>query len=163
MVLLLLVLLYLCYYYVSHEFHKKCVDPWLKIKQNCPMCKCSITKAPSPLPHADQSNVTEGHSGRGASEGSDDLNMFNFGREEAAGEGMIDLGHEEADEGRIDPRSSYASQDTDSSSDTQASDSPLLVTEGADEPGVAVLPYSPQVEVNLECVLPPPTVTGVDP
>lgn len=30
----------------KHEFHKKCVDPWLKIKQNCPMCKSSITKTP---------------------------------------------------------------------------------------------------------------------
>ena len=25
-----------------HEFHKKCVDPWLKIKRTCPMCKRNI-------------------------------------------------------------------------------------------------------------------------
>ena len=28
----------------SHEFHKNCVDPWLKIKQTCPLCKDNITK-----------------------------------------------------------------------------------------------------------------------
>ena len=26
-----------------HEFHKNCVDPWLKIKHTCPLCKGSIT------------------------------------------------------------------------------------------------------------------------
>ena len=25
-----------------HEFHKKCIDPWLKIKRNCPMCKQDV-------------------------------------------------------------------------------------------------------------------------
>ena len=28
----------------SHEFHKNCVDPWLKIKQTCPLCKDNIAK-----------------------------------------------------------------------------------------------------------------------
>lgn len=26
-----------------HEFHKKCVDPWLKLKRTCPICKHNIT------------------------------------------------------------------------------------------------------------------------
>lgn len=26
-----------------HEFHKKCVDPWLKLKRTCPICKQNIT------------------------------------------------------------------------------------------------------------------------
>ncbi|XP_019855671.1 PREDICTED: RING finger protein 150-like [Amphimedon queenslandica] len=26
----------------SHEFHKKCIDPWLESKGNCPLCKSSI-------------------------------------------------------------------------------------------------------------------------
>lgn len=25
-----------------HEFHKKCIDPWLKMKRTCPMCKQDI-------------------------------------------------------------------------------------------------------------------------
>lgn len=31
----------------SHEFHKNCVDPWLKLKQTCPLCKKNITKKES--------------------------------------------------------------------------------------------------------------------
>ena len=27
-----------------HEFHRRCVDPWLKLKRTCPICKRSITK-----------------------------------------------------------------------------------------------------------------------
>ncbi len=34
-----------------HEFHKKCVDPWLKIKQNCPMCKAPITSPSTASSH----------------------------------------------------------------------------------------------------------------
>lgn len=27
-----------------HEYHKKCIDPWLKLKRTCPMCKKDISK-----------------------------------------------------------------------------------------------------------------------
>lgn len=29
----------------SHEFHKKCIDPWIKIKRTCPMCKQNIAES----------------------------------------------------------------------------------------------------------------------
>lgn len=32
-----------CGYYCRHEFHKNCVDPWLKLKHTCPLCKYNIT------------------------------------------------------------------------------------------------------------------------
>ena len=32
----------------SHEFHKNCVDPWLKLKHTCPLCKNNITEKSSP-------------------------------------------------------------------------------------------------------------------
>lgn len=28
----------------NHEFHRKCIDPWLQNKQTCPMCKFDIVK-----------------------------------------------------------------------------------------------------------------------
>ncbi|XP_064404697.1 E3 ubiquitin-protein ligase RNF13-like isoform X2 [Halichondria panicea] len=30
-----------------HEYHKKCVDPWLKLKRTCPMCKKDISNKSS--------------------------------------------------------------------------------------------------------------------
>ena len=31
----------------SHEFHRNCVDPWLKLKQTCPLCKNNIIEKTS--------------------------------------------------------------------------------------------------------------------
>ena len=36
----------------SHEFHKKCIDPWLQSKGNCPLCKLSILKRQVSTQHA---------------------------------------------------------------------------------------------------------------
>ena len=33
----------LCFYFlIRHEFHKKCVDTWLKDKLTCPLCKYDL-------------------------------------------------------------------------------------------------------------------------
>lgn len=113
-----------------HEFHKKCVDPWLKIKQNCPMCKCSITSNASPSnapPNDDNDFAVEVavRSGSPVSGESDDISMLN-------------LRHVTAEEG-----SNGAAQDSDTAS-SHTSNDPLL-----GEPRVEIVPYSPQVELNL--------------
>lgn len=36
--------------YVSHEFHQKCVDPWLKLKMTCPLCKHSLAAVQGEVP-----------------------------------------------------------------------------------------------------------------
>lgn len=37
-----------------HEFHKKCIDPWLKIKRTCPICKQSISDNKKSLTHREE-------------------------------------------------------------------------------------------------------------
>jgi hypothetical protein len=126
--------------FYRHEFHKKCVDPWLRIKQTCPMCKCSITTTPSsdtPL-----REVLD----RSVSPSSDDLSVVNLGEEEEHIEEHTDTrSPHEADTG------SNHGSDTTSTSEP-ASDSPLIPI--VEELTVNVLPYSPQVEVNMEQLLP---------
>lgn len=124
-----------------HEFHKKCVDPWLKIKQNCPMCKCSITRSPpvgTPL-----SRGVAAHSGSPITEEEDDLSMITLSREQDG-----------SPQPNVPQESDTVSSDTVSSTlSDQASDAPLLPT--TDEgPTVEIMPYSPQVEVNIESLLP---------
>ncbi|CAI8051034.1 RING finger protein 150 [Geodia barretti] len=41
-----------------HEFHKNCVDPWLKIKHTCPLCKGNITTSKSRNTSTSSSVVT---------------------------------------------------------------------------------------------------------
>ena len=134
-------------YFLSyrHEFHKKCVDPWLKIKQNCPMCKASIKTSPSSsgTPLRELANMAASSA---AADETDNLSIN-------------DLRHEEENIGSPEPLEepdavSNASNPASETSDTSepTSDSPLLrVTE---EPTVVVTPYSPQVEVRFESLLP---------
>lgn len=147
----------LCHY-CRHEFHKKCVDPWLKIKQNCPMCKCSITQTPAP--GAPPRNDENDHDG---SEMQD--------RGVAVDEHTGGSDHETSDELNISLRHGGASREGASlhSSGSEDTNSPLLpvsqlttepeslaVSTGPshEEPNVAVLPYFAQVEVNMESLLP---------
>jgi hypothetical protein len=48
-----------------HEFHKNCVDPWLKLKQTCPLCKNNITDnsttTSSPSQQTQQHSHTNSH------------------------------------------------------------------------------------------------------
>lgn len=137
------------------------MDPWLKIKQNCPMCKCSITSSPSttgavsgpPPPHDSEDDdnfavaVAVMRSVSPVSEGSDDISILN----------LRQMGGDEAEGGDGEEEGgSEVSQDTFS---TQASDIPLLAAEreGAVVEEVELMPYSPQVEVNMESLNSPPS------
>lgn len=46
--ILLYCILSMCPPSCRHEFHKNCVDPWLKLKHTCPLCKNNITEKSSP-------------------------------------------------------------------------------------------------------------------
>lgn len=129
-----------------HEFHKKCVDPWLKIKQNCPMCKCSITSSPSnhstSRPSEPAAAVVVPRAASPVSNRSDDASMINLGHDSV----QMSVPAEEGD--------TISSQASDSVS-SQASDSLLLPGPASEELNVDIAPYSPQVEVNVE-LLPTP-------
>ena len=124
-----------CVCVFRHEFHKKCVDPWLKIKQNCPMCKSSITSSPSNhstnRPSAVEPAATVVAPRAPSPAVSDDASM-----------GQDSVQMDVPTEG-----DSVSSQASDSVT-SQASDSLLLPT--SEELSVDVAPYSPQVEVNVE-------------
>lgn len=96
------------------------------------MCKCSITSKPLPsnTPRNDFTVevAVRSESPATASEGSDDISILNLRHDMVGEEG------------------SNGDQDSDNAS-SHTSDAPLLGMEG--EPTVQVVPYSPQVELNL--------------
>ncbi len=71
-----------------HEFHKKCVDPLLKIKQNCPMCKAPITSPSTASSHL-TSSLTNNN--RATSPVSIDATEFEISRDvETQSQGSIE-------------------------------------------------------------------------
>lgn len=104
------------------------------------MCKSSITTATSsdtPL-----SPAVVASSGSPVPNEDDDLSMIDLQHEEEGGS---------PEPQEADVLSNTSNQASDTASEP-ASDSPLLPITG--EPTVEVIPYSPQVEVNLESLLP---------
>lgn len=104
------------------------------------MCKSSITTAAS----SDTQAVMMASSGSPAPSEDDDFSISNLRHEEESG-------FPEPQEADVLSNTSNQASDTTSE---PASDSPLLPMTGEFEPTVEVVPYSPQVEVNLESLLP---------
>lgn len=129
------------------------MDPWLKIKQNCPMCKSSITSTPPSDAPFNRTAVVASSGSPAADE--DDLSMINLSHNEEE-DGLAEPGvpqgvSQETHDVPLEIADSVSNQTSDAASDL-ASDSPLLPM--TEQPGVEITPYSPQVELNVESLLP---------